>query len=231
MKELLFDKKLFPLIVMTFVICYNTTGFLELLGLFFWAKRESGGLEITTAQIGYITGGGFLALLPFQKTIYMVLVNKIGNILLCKYSFIIFPLATILIPLSSLIENEIIRYTYVVLVLISWFLLEFFVFTGVFIFSNNSVRQNELGKFNGMLVAVNFSGRMLSPISIGALFSYTIDSSLILPLNYVSPFLLLVAVQLLGLFYMQKINPIWEKKYEEVFTETTLSTYLNNKPN
>jgi MFS family permease len=57
MKELLLDTKLLVLLSMSFLLSYNSTGFQELIVLFFWAKRDSGGLEINTQQIGYITGG------------------------------------------------------------------------------------------------------------------------------------------------------------------------------
>jgi MFS family permease len=217
--QLLSDKKLFPLLIMHLILSYNSTGFQELIILFFWAKRESGGLEISTSQIGYISGGSISILLLFQRTAYMLLVNTIGNLLLCKYSLMVFPVLTILLPLSSIIENDHIRHICVVLLVIHWFLLDFFAYTAILVFSNNSVEQEEMGKFNGLIMTISCLGRMLSPITLGALFSYTIDSTLFYPLNYTSSFFLLVGVELLGLFYVRKIDLLCEKQNDELCVE------------
>jgi hypothetical protein len=137
----------------------------------------------------------------------MAFVNKIGNLSLCKGSFIIFPAVTILMPLSSFIENQYLRHTCVVLLVIFLLLLDFFIFTSVLVFSSNAVGKKELGKLNGLVLMVNCLGRMLSPITIGAFFAYTIDSTVFFPLNYASSFLLLIAIQFIGLFAASKIDP------------------------
>ena len=220
-KEILLDKKIFPALTTCLIMSFSSTCFQELITLYSWAKTESGGLELSTNEIGYLLGGINLVLLFFQRQFYMTFYKKLGNIKLSQYSLITWTVIISSLPITSTIENQYFKYSFLFLVCLLWYLADFVLFTSIFVILNNSVPSNELARLNGSIISLNCLGRMLAPTTIGTTFALSVNSGLTFPLNYAFSFYLIASVLIVGVFCSFKLGSeeTSEDKNEIALTE------------
>ena len=222
-KEILLDPVVLPICVVYGILSFNATAFQELITLYCWAKRKSGGLELSSQQIGYILGISNFGLLFIQRNLFLFFSNKVGMLGLCKWGFFLLPFFSLSVPLSSLIENEDLCFAYMIFVCIFWYFADFSVCTAILVVMNHSVPNYELGKLNGATMSINCLLRALAPVTIGSLFAFTItNDNLHNPINYSICFYFLVIVQFLGLYFSLKISSSTQEAYKEATSEIPL---------
>ena len=135
----------------------------------------------------------------------MVFVKKIGNLYICKLGFVMIPIITFILPLTSEIFDEVFKFSLLFIFCVLWFLLDFMTYTSVIVMLNSSVPASGLGRINGITTALNCFSRMVAPACVGVVFAFFIDSDLPFPLNYCFSFYLLCGFQIVGLYTSYKI--------------------------
>lgn len=203
--------KVFPILFLYLIQSFIGTSFQELITLFAWAKKSSGGLELETKYIGLLLGGSNFALLMFQRRAYVYLVNTIGNPAITKYSLFFLSIFTSLIPLTGLLTNDYIKFSLLPILCIIWYFSEFILCTSLVVQLNTSVHPSELGRITGFSMTLNCIARMIAPTSTGFLFARTINSSLPQPFNTSCSYYLLSCMTLLGLAASKKLEKTSEK--------------------
>ena len=229
-REITFDRKVFPILIAYLIYCFNSTAFLELITLFAWSKRKSGGLEYSPSKIGYLLGISNIVLLLVQRNMYLRLENNLGVWKMGKYTWALIPVITLIIPLVSFIKNDTALYVLIIILCTVWMFLEFCICTCALVALNNSVPHCELGKITGISMSLNCLFRAFAPATVGILFSATIKNSVLPhPLNYSIVFYSLAAIQHCGYWCFIKINKSCEKPYNQELPDVPLIDIHNEK--
>ena len=229
-KQITFDPKVFPILMTYLINSYNSTAFQELITLFAWAKRKSGGLEYSPAQIGYLLGISSIGLLFVQRNLYLWLKNKLGVLKLGILSWALIPFVTLIIPLVSFIGNDAVLFISIIFLCFIWLFLEFCICTCAMVALNNSVPYWELGRITGISMSLNCFSRAFAPAFMGSLFAATIkNSALPHPLNYSMGFYSLAAVQCCGYWFFIKVNKSSELPYNEELPDVPLVDFQDDK--
>lgn len=223
------DRKVLPVVVVYGIISYNFTAFQELITLFSWAKRSTGGLEMSVESIGYLLGGTNFAILFVQKPFYMYVVHNYGNYNIAAYGLIAQAINIVLMPYASIIQNSYIAYGVLFFLCIIFYMLDFMISTSVLVMINNSVPHYELGRINGTTMSLNSLVRAFAPASIGLLFALTISSGLPLHFNATTSFFYLSTLILVADFFAFKICRSVENHYEEASKEIALIDIAEDK--
>jgi MFS family permease len=223
MKEILFDSKIFPICAVYVIISFHFTAFQELLTLYCWAERKSGGLELTSRQIGFLLGFSNFCLLFVQRYLFLLLKARLGVMKIARVFLFVLPFLSISVPIASLMPNENLALVYLMVIYLCWYFSDFAVCTAVLVLINHSVPTHELGKINGMTMSLNCFVRAFAPITIGTLFACTIrNDSLPQPINYSVCFYFLLVIEFIGFYYTLKIHVSAEQPYKEPESEIPL---------
>ena len=119
------ESQVYAILLIQAAIAFASTGFLELIALLSWAEAGSGGLELTTTQIGYLLGTSNLLLLLFQKQLYTYLASVMGNVLVSRYGLLAAPIISVIVPLSGIIQNTYLKFSVLLSLCMFWFFLIF----------------------------------------------------------------------------------------------------------
>ena len=214
--------QVYPLLFIQVVLGFSYTGFQELIALLSWAEADSGGLQLTTTQIGYLLGASNLLLLLFQRQLYVYLARVMGNIMIPRYGLFAAPFVSILVPLSGLIHDTYAKFTVLLFLCMLWFFLDFATNTATMVLMNESVHPEELGRLNGINVSMVCAIRMISPIAVGYTFALAIESWLPQPFNYSCGFYLVAIAQCVGLLFTFKIQSGSDNRVTKLNSEVEL---------
>lgn len=209
------DRKVFPIIVVYVVMYFNGAASTEAITLLLWARKDSGGFEMSVQGIGYIIGGSNLAILLFQRQFYMYFVHRYGNYNVCIYGLFSLAIANAIIPFVSVIEDTFTTIFLLFLLCAAFNMLEFMISAAILVLQNNSVPPHELGRLNGTTSSLASFARSFAPALTGFLFSSTISSRLPLHLNCALTFLCIAGLILFADFVALKVCKTNEKSYVE----------------
>ncbi|CAG9322024.1 unnamed protein product [Blepharisma stoltei] len=194
----------------------NSTGFHEIVTLWFWANINSGGFEMNPNEIGLILGVGSCLVLFIQKPVHNFICGKLGMVktlhaclLLQIPSLMIFPLA------SALNKDNTIKWVMLCSMCAWWYLVLNIGFTAQVIIANNSIVAKERGRMNGISMTVGAMVRAFAPLVYGFIFSKTVESSWIFPFNYAASFYIMALLACLAYYSSRNIPSFLNSPIEE----------------
>ena len=225
MKEILTEPEVLPIIIIYVLACFNYQSFLTILTQYAWAKPKSGGLGLNTTDIGLLLAISSISILLFQQLIYLFFVKRSGNISILRYSLILQPAITIIIPITSILGNQNAKLIVLVILCAVWYLIDFLLSTAIIVLLNNSVHPSELGRVNGAVMSLICIARVIAPTVSGWTFALILNSSLSQPFNYSGAFILLGSTQLISFLFTYKLDKKSESSYEKRSSEIPLVNF------
>ena len=139
---------------------------IELIPLWCWAERESGGLEYSVAYIGIV----MMLSAVINATIMQFLYKKIAAHFGYKKTYLIgtafgVPILFLMPFLNHLIIwNEMVGLVTLIVVYNLYQFADYLFSTTLFIFINNSTNPNNRGKLNGFSMTIGSIARIIAPL-------------------------------------------------------------------
>ena len=225
------ESQVYAILLIQAAIAFASTGFLELIALLSWAEAGSGGLELTTTQIGYLLGTSNLLLLLFQKQLYTYLASVMGNVLVSRYGLLAAPIISVIVPLSGIIQNTYLKFSVLLFLCMVWFFFDFSANTATMVLMNESVHPKELGRLNGINVSISCAIRMVAPVVVGFTFASAIDSGLPQPINYSCGFYLIAIAQCFALIFACRLQNDRDDELNKPASEVEISSEYDEEFN
>ncbi|OMJ86353.1 hypothetical protein SteCoe_12140 [Stentor coeruleus] len=168
--KIITDRKVFPIIVVYVIMYFNAAASIEAITLLLWARKDTGGFEMSVQEIGYMIGCSNLFILLFQRQFYMYFVHRYGNYIVCIYGLTFLAIVNAIIPFVSVIENTYVTFCLLFILCITFNMLEFMISSSILVMQNNSVPPHELGRLNGTTSSLASFARSFAPALTGLYF-------------------------------------------------------------
>ena len=215
------------ILVVYFLLCVNSTAYHELISLWCWARKEHGGFEFRTEDIGITLGISSTFLLLFQKRIHSYFVGKYGVLKFEQYTIGISVPVLLAIPLGTFLRySATFSWVAVIACSICWWLNNFFCMSAMIVLSNNCVVAKERGRLNGIFLTVGSFARSISPVVFGNVFALTTESGYSYPINFAFSFNLMALIAFIGSRIVQKLPPQLDYPKEKLIDNDEIHKHL-----
>ena len=168
----------------------------EVFPLWCVAPAQSGGLELTSPQLGWVLSASGLALLGFQMIIFPPLSRRVSITRLCFFGcassgvlYALLPFVTLLAEPASVIAALLLQQSLLRCALGCCF-------TCTFTILNNSVPAESRGRMQGVAMTVGSIARAVGPTMGAELFAWSLTNGLPLPFDVHFVFLLVCGMNL-----------------------------------
>ncbi|GAB7366246.1 hypothetical protein MBLNU230_g7803t1 [Neophaeotheca triangularis] len=145
------------------------------------AFQFSGGLGLTSAQIGFLsTLYGIISLLT-QLVLFPPLVRRFGSLNCLKVCAIGFPITYFLVPFTALLPTQqSAKWTCFVIYVLKGFCAIFSFPCSTILLTNSASSLRVLGTLNGIAVSTSAIGRAVGPAVTGAVFTWGVEQGYII---------------------------------------------------
>jgi MFS family permease len=213
------DFNLIWLLLLTLLLNFCDSAFIDLFGFWAWAKQVRGGLELSPHQYSLVLFGVGGVTCVLQYLYYNSVVNHFGLMKTYQMSIVLSGCMTLAIPFTLSLES--VGLPAALLLYSAYTLTSVSMITCNFILTNHAVTFENRGKFNGISNFVACLFRAAGPLTAGSIFPWSLEVDSF-PMDYRLTFLLLSG----GYFLTYNTSRMLSKSLERPKTEGTLQDTL-----